>query len=372
MSGIPGPSKRKATPKKQTKRQKFTSTFSQVSNTRRNVSKYFGTQMPLVNRPIIYADSLFENVVDKLPPQTVSWLFEKIRSVGIKKTQEFVLQEIFGTSSKLEMVSSGAYGTVYKATMTKDLRKSIKNTYANSSTYNRLMNGLPKSGTTIAIKIDYSLAEDFIFQPVSPNSFYNNINTHVNSTKSYLKRIKAEIAVGNLLYNFKGSRGHRGSQFFPKIYTAFNEPECGFAITVMEYIEGTSMHSYIRKGDRVPYKVLDQLSRAIETIWLCGFVHSDLHHKNIVVTKNNDVKVIDFGLARAIPKKTHEKVKKMIEEGYHIEDIWQKSGIGGWSNRNMAIRGYNWYNPNIYSARVVASSGQVNTTKKTPFFTKKN
>lgn len=328
--------------------------------------------MPVVNRPVMAADALFENTVDTLPPQMVSWLFEKLRTDGLKKTQEFVLNGVFGESANLERVSSGAYGVVYKATMTKDLRNHIKNTYANPSTYNKLMNSLPKAGTTVAIKFDYSLAEDFLFKPVSSNAFYNTINTYVKGTKQYIRGIKTEIAVGHLLYNFRGSRGHRGSQFFPKIYTAFNEPECGFAITVMEYIEGTPMYQYIKKGEKIPYKVLDQLSRAIETMWLCGFAHSDLHHKNVVVTENNDVKVIDFGLTRVIPKKTHEKVKKMIEKGSHIEDIWQLSGIGGWSNRNMAIRGYNWYNPNIYSARVLASSGQVNTSKRRRFFNRKN
>lgn len=119
---------------------------------------------------------------------------------------------------------------------------------------------------------------------------------------------------------------------------------------MLTYIQNKKAKNHI-----IPTKVLGQLTRAIETMWLAGFVHSDMHLKNILITDKEDVKILDFGFARLIPEKTHKKVKKMIQNGEHIENIWQTSGIGGWSNRNMATKGFSWYNPNIYSARVLAT-----------------
>ncbi|MBK7097958.1 MAG: protein kinase [Sphingobacteriales bacterium] len=71
---------------------------------------------------------------------------------------------------------------------------------------------------------------------------------------------------------------------------------------VMEYVEGENLDQLIRKKNRLPYqlvvpvmlKVLDGLSHAHGK----GILHRDIKPANIMLTKDNDVKLMDFGIAK--------------------------------------------------------------------------
>lgn len=366
----PGPSTSRTPKKKMGKQQTALSKFAMAKHTRRNVSKYINTPMSTRDKPKIDPNLILENTVNSLPVDMVTWHYERIRALGVEGMRDFVLVEAFNLTRHQPMfkhVASGAFGDVYATTVSSEFRKALVNTYKNPKTFNKLMPHIPKVGTGVVIKVDKRFTDSSYnaWNKINKGSFYANMNTHVKETASYLRRVKREMTVGQLLYNYKGPRGYRGKQFFPKLYAMFTDPECGLAITIMEHVEGISMEEYIKakkaRKETIPFKVLDQMSRGIMTMWMAGFVHSDLHHKNVIVTKNEDVKIIDFGMARLIPEKTHAKIVQMFNQGKHIEDIWQESGIGGWSNRNMGTKGYPWYNPNIYSARVLKSTGTVKT-----------
>jgi len=341
--------------------------FTEATHTRRNVTKYGKTPMSTRDKPKIDPNMILENTVNSFPEDVVSSHYERLRELGDQEMQNFVLTEAFNLRNhqpQFKHIGSGAFGDVYETTVSKQLRDGLKRTYKNPKTFNKFMSHAPRVGTNIVIKVDRRFTGSSTpWNRIKKRSFYANMNEHINDTASYLRRVKREMTVGQLLYNFEGPRGHKGKQFFPKIYAMFTDPECGLAITVMQYIDGVSMEKYIHakkaRKEPIPFKVLDQLSRGIMTMWLAGFVHSDLHHQNVIVTNNEDVKILDFGLARLMPVKIHAKIVRMYNEREHIEDIWQKSGIGGWSNRNMASKGYPWYNPNIYSARVLKTSGLV-------------
>jgi len=354
--------------KKKKTKQNIVSRFAYAKNTKRNVSKYMKTTMSNRNRPKMNENLILENTVNVLPDDMISWHFERIFALGMGGMRDYVLRNTFD-NVPMKHIASGAYGDVYSAKVTKEFRAALKKTYDNPRTYNKILTCLPRTGGEVVIKIDKMIAEssNLSWNNVPKNVFYLWMDEHREETRVYLKRVKKEATIGHFLYTFKGPRGHQGRQFFPKVYASFTDPECGLAITVMEHIKGVPMKMYMdkkkAKNQPVPYKVLDQLTRAIETMWLAGFVHSDMHLKNAMVTDNEDVKILDFGFARLIPEKTHQKVKQMIQNGEHIENIWQTSGIGGWSNRNMATRGYSWYNPNIYSARVLATNKRSNTKR---------
>jgi predicted Ser/Thr protein kinase len=75
----------------------------------------------------------------------------------------------------------------------------------------------------------------------------------------------------------------------------------GVQYIAMELLEGTSLGSLVRPGgipwrDAVGY-VLPVLS-ALEVVHASDVIHRDINPENIVLTQDNEVRVIDFGIAR--------------------------------------------------------------------------
>ncbi len=79
--------------------------------------------------------------------------------------------------------------------------------------------------------------------------------------------------------------------------------EAGFSYLVMELVDGEDLSARIARG-AVPFAealpIVRQLVDAIETAHDAGIVHRDLKPANIKVRADGTVKVLDFGLAKAL------------------------------------------------------------------------
>lgn len=89
----------------------------------------------------------------------------------------------------------------------------------------------------------------------------------------------------------------------PGIVQVFAVGECnGLAYMVLEFVPGRTLKEIIGlKGPLEPRQVLGimtQVARALERANEAGIVHRDIKPENILVTKNGQAKVADFGLAR--------------------------------------------------------------------------
>ncbi len=73
---------------------------------------------------------------------------------------------------------------------------------------------------------------------------------------------------------------------------------------VMEYVAGISLDEFVRSGGPVPFeRALSIFRRALDGIehaHRSGIVHRDIKPANIMLADNGQVKVMDFGIARAI------------------------------------------------------------------------
>ncbi len=73
---------------------------------------------------------------------------------------------------------------------------------------------------------------------------------------------------------------------------------------VMEFVDGRTVRDLLTDGHRLlperSLEIIDGVLRALDYSHQAGIVHRDIKPGNIMVTRNGDIKVMDFGIARAM------------------------------------------------------------------------
>jgi len=90
----------------------------------------------------------------------------------------------------------------------------------------------------------------------------------------------------------------------PGIVAVYDSGEEPAPYIVMEFVSGHTLRELIHKGERVPLKraleIGEGILAALEYSHERGIVHRDIKPANIMITDQGDVKVMDFGIARAL------------------------------------------------------------------------
>ena len=106
----------------------------------------------------------------------------------------------------------------------------------------------------------------------------------------------------------------------------------GIPYLVMEYLEGDTMLNRFRKEGFLEieqvFPILESIASAIDYAHSCGIFHRDLHLKNIFLVHDfsgkQQVKILDFGLARIISEYTLRKEEKIPRKPIpHIDKVSQ-------------------------------------------------
>ena len=90
----------------------------------------------------------------------------------------------------------------------------------------------------------------------------------------------------------------------PGIVAVYDSGEEPAPYIVMELVSGHTLRELIHKGERVPLKraleIGEGILAALEYSHERGIVHRDIKPANVMITDQGDVKVMDFGIARAL------------------------------------------------------------------------
>src|SRR3981189_605012 len=90
------------------------------------------------------------------------------------------------------------------------------------------------------------------------------------------------------------------------VYDAGEDMSTGVPVPyiVMEYVDGRTVRDLLQEGHRLlperSLEIIDGVLRALDYSHQAGMVHRDIKPGNVMVTRNGDVKVMDFGIARAM------------------------------------------------------------------------
>src|SRR5918997_3605495 len=121
-----------------------------------------------------------------------------------------------------------------------------------------------------------------------------------------LKLLKDHYAENEeFVERFKREARNAASLSHPNIVSIFDrgESEDGTYYIAMEYLPGGTLKDRILKRGALPpqmaAEVALQIAEALQAAHKRGIIHRDVKPRNILVAESGDVKVTDFGIARA-------------------------------------------------------------------------
>lgn len=100
---------------------------------------------------------------------------------------------------------------------------------------------------------------------------------------------------------------------------------------VMEYVEGPTLKEYIQQTGPLSASeavdIMSQIVSAISHAHANQIVHRDLKPQNILITRDGEVKVADFGIARAISSATITHTNSVIGSVHYLSPEQAKGGL---------------------------------------------
>ena len=111
---------------------------------------------------------------------------------------------------------------------------------------------------------------------------------------------------------------------------------------VMEYVEGKTLRELLHDGDRLLFdraiEIVEGILNALSYSHKSGIVHRDIKPGNIMITESGAVKVMDFGIARAL-----------ADAGATLTSTWNIVGTAQYLSTEQATGGQADLRSDLYS-----------------------
>lgn len=104
------------------------------------------------------------------------------------------------------------------------------------------------------------------------------------------------------------------------------------AYIVMEFLDGISLKKYVRRKGKLDEEtvltILKPVIYSLREVHAAGLIHRDISPDNILITKNGEVKLIDFGAAEQT-NPDGRSVSIVLKQGYAPEEQYRLRGEQG-------------------------------------------
>ena len=105
------------------------------------------------------------------------------------------------------------------------------------------------------------------------------------------------------------------------------------AYIVMEYLDGITLKQYLKEKGRISPEDIQMLMvplmESLDEIHSQGLIHRDISPDNIMVLSNGDIKLMDFGAARAYTDFGERSLSVVLKPGYAPPEQYQSHGVQG-------------------------------------------
>lgn len=176
------------------------------------------------------------------------------------------------------------------------------------------------------VNVKVAIKEFFPVQFSTRRGF--TVTAYTDTLELYKKGLNGFVKEAEILAKYNRYPGIVSvNEFFYENNTAY---------IVMEYIEGINLNEYLSQcGGTISWEeALNIVIEILPTLHLIhnqGIVHRDISPNNIMITKDNHVKLIDFGAARDIDSEKSFTV--MLKQGYApIEQYFSNGKQGPWTD----------------------------------------
>lgn len=150
-----------------------------------------------------------------------------------------------------------------------------------------------------------------VFSGEKHQQFYDGLNKFVDEAKR--------------LAQFQNESG------IVKIFDSFIENDTAYII--MEYLEGETLGARLERDKVIPEKeaceMLAPIFSSLQAVHAQGIIHRDIAPDNIFLTKNGDVKLIDFGASRYATTSHSRSLTVVVKQGYSPEEQYRSRGDQG-------------------------------------------
>lgn len=158
------------------------------------------------------------------------------------------------------------------------------------------------------------------------NELTNEVTvTYAKQGDAYAAGKKRFISEARVMAKFNKDQGIVGvTDFFESNNTAY---------IVMEYLDGITLKEYLQGNKRIPVEelleLISPLLESLDDVHSSGLIHRDISPDNIMVLKNGDVKLMDFGAARDYTEFGEKSLSIVLKPGYAPAEQYQSRGVQG-------------------------------------------
>ncbi|BBM83849.1 protein kinase domain-containing protein [Candidatus Uabimicrobium amorphum] len=151
-----------------------------------------------------------------------------------------------------------------------------------------------------------SVVGDYILQEVIG---YGGMSVVYRAYHNQLRRTVALKIINKQLQSFQklAAEARTMAQLdHPNIVRIYDIGTTPYFYFAMEFIKGTTLHEWLRRNNNYSIEnlapILLQLATALEFIHSKNIIHQDIKPSNVLITPNNQLKVMDFGISRVAPR----------------------------------------------------------------------